>query len=116
MAPGQLLALHRAIVVVDVAGFTDRARTLIHQSVVRTGLYEVLARGFGDAGVDLGCCLSTSSSTVQAPCATTSPPRCRRLVINTVHDGQPGSSASTCRESRALSSRISIRLPETRLR
>jgi hypothetical protein len=38
----QPLPLHRTIVVVDVAGFTDPARTMTHQRAVREGLYEVL--------------------------------------------------------------------------
>jgi hypothetical protein len=50
------LALHRTIVLVDVAGFTDRARTSIHQLAVHRGVYEVLGEAFADADIDLAAC------------------------------------------------------------
>ncbi len=48
--------LHRTIVVVDVAGFTDPARTMVHQLAVHEGLYYVLRGAFSEAGVDLDTC------------------------------------------------------------
>ncbi len=50
-------ALHRTIVVVDIAGFTDTSRTMVHQNAVHHGLYTVLAEAFADAGVDLAGCV-----------------------------------------------------------
>jgi Thoeris protein ThsA, Macro domain len=49
-------ALHRSIVVVDVAGFTDRSRTEVHQVAVHHGLYDVLNEAFSVAGIDLAVC------------------------------------------------------------
>ncbi|MCA1694027.1 MAG: hypothetical protein LC749_04465, partial [Actinobacteria bacterium] len=48
--------LHQTIVVVDVAGFTDPSRTMIHQLAVHEGLYNVLEDAFTEAGVDLDAC------------------------------------------------------------
>ncbi|MFC0110527.1 nucleotidyl cyclase domain-containing protein [Kibdelosporangium aridum] len=48
---GYLLAVHRSIVVVDVAGFCSRERTNEHQLTVRRSLYEILGKAFGNAGV-----------------------------------------------------------------
>ena len=42
---------HRAIVVVDVARFTDPARTEHHQRAVHEGLYDLLRVAFDEAGV-----------------------------------------------------------------
>lgn len=56
LVPPQVPALHQTIVVVDVAGFTDPARTMIHQLAVHEGLYNVLRAAFAEAGVDLGAC------------------------------------------------------------
>jgi tetratricopeptide (TPR) repeat protein len=50
------MPLHRTIMVVDVADFTNPARTMVHQQAVRGGLYEVLGRAFADLGVDLKLC------------------------------------------------------------
>ncbi|MGH3867315.1 MAG: hypothetical protein ACRDQ4_14455 [Pseudonocardiaceae bacterium] len=47
---------HQTIVVVDVARFTDPARTMIHQHAVREGLGRALHGAFAEAGVDLGTC------------------------------------------------------------
>ena len=49
-------ALHQTIVVVDVARFTDPARTMTHQRAVHEGLYDVLRGAFSEVGVDLGTC------------------------------------------------------------
>jgi Tetratricopeptide repeat/NB-ARC domain len=46
-------ALHRTIVGVDVARFTDPGRTTIHHTAIRDGLLGVLTEGFANAGVDL---------------------------------------------------------------
>ncbi len=54
--PPQVSALHRTIVVVDVANFTDRNRTMIHQRAVHEGLYNVLQTAFAEAGVDWDAC------------------------------------------------------------
>jgi hypothetical protein len=42
---------HRAIVLVDVARFTDPIRTELHRRVVQQGLYEVLETAFDEAGI-----------------------------------------------------------------
>ena len=52
----QGLAVHRAIVVVDVEGFGDRRRTNAHQVAVRDGLYRVMRDAFGRAGISWGDC------------------------------------------------------------
>lgn len=44
-------AVHRTVLVVDVSAFGDRRRTNLHQLAVRHGLYGVLERAFGEAGV-----------------------------------------------------------------
>ncbi|MEU5697016.1 tetratricopeptide repeat protein [Actinosynnema sp. NPDC020468] len=49
-------AVHRAIVVVDVEGFGDPARTLPHQLDVRAGLYRVVERAFAAVGVAFADC------------------------------------------------------------
>jgi hypothetical protein len=54
--PHESPAVHRAIVVVDVAGFTDPARTVAHQYAVHQGLHEALRMAFGEVGVDLNAC------------------------------------------------------------
>lgn len=51
-------AVHRAIVVVDVEGFSDPSRTNTDQLAVRKGLYKALVRSFARAGIDIdlgGC-------------------------------------------------------------
>lgn len=52
----QGLAVHRAIVVVDVEGFGDRHRTNAHQVAVGDGLYRVMREAFGRAGISWGDC------------------------------------------------------------
>lgn len=49
-------AVHRTIVVVDVAGFGDRRRTNAHQLAIRDGLYQVLGTAFENAGVSWDAC------------------------------------------------------------
>ncbi len=56
LVPPQVPALHQTIVVVDVAGFTDRGRTMVHQHAVHEGLYNVLRAAFAEAGVDWDGC------------------------------------------------------------
>lgn len=48
---------HKTIIVVDVANFTDPARTMLHQRVVREGLENVLREAFSEAGVELNACV-----------------------------------------------------------
>lgn len=50
MAPPSA-AVHRTILVVDVAGFGDTSRTNLHQVTVRDGLYDALTRAFHAAGI-----------------------------------------------------------------
>ncbi len=50
-------AVHRTILVVDVAGFGDRSRTNEHQLAVRAGLYRALQRAFEIAGIPWTDCL-----------------------------------------------------------
>jgi hypothetical protein len=52
----QGLAVHRAIVVVDVEGFGDRRRTNAHQVAVRDGLYRVMREAFDRAGISWDAC------------------------------------------------------------
>lgn len=50
------LAVHRAIVVVDVEGFGDQRRTNPHQVAVRDGLYRAMQDAFGRAGIPWDNC------------------------------------------------------------
>ncbi len=52
----QRLAVHRAIVVVDVEGFGDRHRTNLDQVAVRDGLYRAMKDAFGRAGIPWDNC------------------------------------------------------------
>jgi tetratricopeptide (TPR) repeat protein len=47
------LPLHRTIVVVDIAGFTNAARTSTHQDEMHDSLYRMLAQAFIEAGINL---------------------------------------------------------------
>jgi hypothetical protein len=48
--------LRKTIVVVDVASFTDPARTMLHQGVVLDGLRKVLHGAFSETGIELDTC------------------------------------------------------------
>jgi len=50
------LAVHRAIVVVDVEGFGDQRRTNPHQVAVRDGMYRAMQDAFGRAGIPWDSC------------------------------------------------------------
>jgi hypothetical protein len=52
----QRLAVHRAIVVVDVEGFGDQGRTNPDQMAVRDGLYQAMQDAFGQAGIPWDSC------------------------------------------------------------
>jgi tetratricopeptide (TPR) repeat protein len=54
----QQLAVHRAIVVVDVERFGDPGRTNLNQLAVRDGLYKALIQAFGESGIEWGRCES----------------------------------------------------------
>ncbi|MET0236708.1 MAG: hypothetical protein ABW224_18810 [Kibdelosporangium sp.] len=47
---------HRAIVAVDVASFTDPARSLTHLRAVQEGLYEMLRTSFDESGIPWKTC------------------------------------------------------------
>jgi AAA ATPase-like protein len=49
-------AVHRTILVVDVAGFGDHRRNNAHQLAVRTGLYRALWEAFRAAGIPWNAC------------------------------------------------------------
>lgn len=49
-------ALHRSVLVVDVADFTDPARTNADQLTIRRGMYGALHRSVGVCGADPGAC------------------------------------------------------------
>lgn len=49
-------AVHRTVLVVDVASFGDLRRTNQHQIVVRDGMYGAVIRAFADAGIDWDTC------------------------------------------------------------
>ena len=49
-------AVHRTIVVVDVAGFTDSSRQDTDQFAVRQGMYEVLKTAFAESDIDFDSC------------------------------------------------------------
>jgi hypothetical protein len=51
-------AVHRTIVVVDVAGFTDSSRRDNDQFAVRQGMYEVLGTAFAESDIDFDSCES----------------------------------------------------------
>jgi hypothetical protein len=53
---GVVIVQHQTIILADVAGFTDPARTMFHQRVVREGLRNVLRDAFSEVGVDLSTC------------------------------------------------------------
>jgi class 3 adenylate cyclase len=50
--------VHRTIVFVDVADFTNPSRTVADLVAVQEGVYNVLKAAFADAGVDYGSCES----------------------------------------------------------
>ncbi len=54
----QQLAVHRAIMVVDVERFGDPARTNLNQLAVRDGLYKALIQASGESGIEWGSCVS----------------------------------------------------------
>ena len=54
----QQLAVHRAIMVVDVERFGDPARTNLNQLAVRDGLYKALTQAFGESGILWESCVS----------------------------------------------------------
>ena len=54
----QRLAVHRAILVVDVEGFGDPARTSLDQLAIREGLYRALAQAFAEGGIGWDSCVS----------------------------------------------------------
>jgi hypothetical protein len=47
---------HRAIVVADIASFTDPARTQHDQSTIHEALYRILRTSFDESGLELACC------------------------------------------------------------
>ena len=54
----QQLAVHRAIMVVDVERFGDPGRTNLNQLAVRDGLYKALIQAFEGSGIAWGSCVS----------------------------------------------------------
>jgi class 3 adenylate cyclase len=54
----QQLAVHRAIVVVDVERFGDPDRTNLNQLAIRDGLYRALIHAFGGSGIGWDSCVS----------------------------------------------------------
>ena len=54
----QPLAVHRAIMVVDVERFGDPARTNLNQLAIREALYEALAEAFAESGIGWDSCVS----------------------------------------------------------
>jgi hypothetical protein len=53
-----LRAGHCAIMVVDVAGFSNPARTLLHQVDVQKGLYQILQDAFAESGISWDLCVT----------------------------------------------------------
>jgi tetratricopeptide (TPR) repeat protein len=49
-------AMHRTVVVFDIAGFGDHSRTSQHHVTVRDGLYDAVERAFDDMGVPWAGC------------------------------------------------------------
>jgi hypothetical protein len=49
-------AVHRTIMVVDVADFTNPHRTVAHQTEVHNGMYAVLQNAFAESGIDWAVC------------------------------------------------------------
>lgn len=56
MSHGEFASFHRTIVVADVAGFTDPARTELHRRVVHQRIYAVLEQAMTEAQVDWSAC------------------------------------------------------------
>jgi hypothetical protein len=54
--PQPLAAMHWTMVLVDVASFTHPNRTMVRQTVVRTGLYMRLKAALAEAGIDWDAC------------------------------------------------------------
>lgn len=52
------LAVHRAIMVVDVERFGDRSRTNLNQLAIREGLYKALVQAFRKSGIAWANCVS----------------------------------------------------------
>jgi hypothetical protein len=48
--------LHRTIVVVDVARFTDPRRTVLHLEAIHQGLYQVLEEAFAESAIEWQSC------------------------------------------------------------
>jgi hypothetical protein len=55
---GQPLAVHRAIMVVDVERFGDPARTNLNQLAIREALYKALTAAFAESGIGWDSCAS----------------------------------------------------------
>lgn len=55
---GQPLAVHRAIMVVDVERFGDPARTNLNQLAIREALYTALTEAFAASGIGWDSCVS----------------------------------------------------------
>ena len=55
---GQALAVHRAIMVVDVERFGDPARTNLNQLAIREALYTALTEAFAQSGIGWDSCVS----------------------------------------------------------
>ncbi|WP_326915966.1 hypothetical protein [Actinophytocola sp.] len=49
-------AVHRTIMVIDVADFTNPARTVTHQLAVHRGMYDVLHNAFAESGIEWTKC------------------------------------------------------------
>lgn len=56
LVPQESVAVHRSILVADIAGFTSPSRTMIHQLAVHDGLYDVLQGAFKESGLDWDAC------------------------------------------------------------
>jgi hypothetical protein len=54
----QQLAVHRAIMVVDVERFGDPARTNLNQLAIREALYKALTEAFAESGIGWDSCVS----------------------------------------------------------
>ena len=54
----QRLAVHRAIMVVDIERFCDPSRTTLNQLAIREGLYKALTGSFTKSGMDWANCMS----------------------------------------------------------
>jgi hypothetical protein len=85
------LAVHRAIVVVDVEGFGDQRRTNPHQVAVRDDLYRAMQDAFGSAG-SRG--ITAITRTAASGCSSWSLPKGAKSIAGGIAAARAGDGAT----------------------